>query len=92
MKRRRIRTKVSYDGEVDMSQNHDGSGRGSSNTPPGTPRWVKFLGVIAIALVLLMGIVMLTGGEHGPGRHLPPAAVTEAGTMGGHTAAGQHGG
>ena len=35
----------------------------------GTPRWVKVSGVIAIAVLLLILIVLLTGGNHGPGRH-----------------------
>ena len=40
---------------------------------PGTPRWVKVFGIIALVLVLLVGIIMVTGigGEHGPGRHIP---------------------
>ena len=40
-----------------------------------TPRWVKVFGVIALVLVLLVGIMLLTGGgsgDHGPGRHIPP--------------------
>jgi hypothetical protein len=39
---------------------------------PGTPRWVKVSGIIAIALVLLVIIVIFTGigGPHGPSRHL----------------------
>jgi hypothetical protein len=42
-----------------------------ANRPPypGTPRWVKVFGIIAIVLVLLIGIMLLTG--HGPGRHTP---------------------
>lgn len=28
---------------------------------PGTPRWVKLAGIIALVLVLLVGIVHLTG-------------------------------
>jgi hypothetical protein len=44
-------------------------------------------------VVLLMGVVMLaTSGQHGPGMHLPPASVTEAGATGGHTSPVQHGG
>jgi hypothetical protein len=46
---------------------------------PGTPRWVKVFGIIALVLVLFV-ILMLTGvfgGEHGPGRHTPPFSVTE---------------
>jgi hypothetical protein len=42
-----------------------------SNT--GAPRWVKVAGIIAVVLLLALGIMMLFGGEHGPGRHSPPA-------------------
>lgn len=35
-----------------------------------TPRWVKVFGIIAIVLVLLFLIMQLTGGGHGPGRHI----------------------
>lgn len=38
----------------------------------GTPRWVKVFGIVAGIVVLLVLIVLLIGGEHGPGRHLPP--------------------
>jgi hypothetical protein len=38
----------------------------------GMPRWVKVSGIIAIVLALTVVIVVLvSGGEHGPGRHLP---------------------
>ena len=38
-----------------------------------TPRWVKVSGIIAIVLVLLFGILHLTGNSlGGPGRHTPP--------------------
>ena len=42
-----------------------------ANRPPypGTPRWVKVLGIIAIVVVLLFVIMLLTG--HVPGRHTP---------------------
>lgn len=48
---------------------------------PGTPRWVKVTGIIVIVLVLLVGIILVTGvgGEHGPGRHIP------SGGAGGYT-------
>jgi hypothetical protein len=38
---------------------------------PGTPGWVKALGVVVIVLVLVALVLMLTGigGEHAPGRH-----------------------
>ena len=43
------------------------SGLGSATS---TPRWVKVFGVVMIALILLVGIMML-GGGHGPGAHVP---------------------
>ena len=61
-----------------------------ANRPPypGTPRWVKVFGIIAIFVVLLVVAMMLIGGgEHGPARHTPsgdaggqvlPSSVTEA--------------
>jgi hypothetical protein len=55
---------------------------------PGTPRWVKLSGLIALVLVLLVGIVLVTGvgGAHGPGRHMP-----SGGGPGGHTPPIEHG-
>jgi hypothetical protein len=39
---------------------------------PGMPRWVKVSGIVTLVLALLVVVVMLaTGGSHGPGRHLP---------------------
>jgi hypothetical protein len=35
----------------------------------GTPRWVKAAGIIALAVLLLLIALLLTGGNHGPGRH-----------------------
>jgi hypothetical protein len=39
---------------------------------PGTPRWVKVFGIIAIVLALFVLFVVLTGvgGPHGPSRHM----------------------
>jgi hypothetical protein len=47
---------------------------------PGMPRWVKVFGIIAIALVLLVLFVILSGigGPHGPGRHLPSSGSPDA--------------
>lgn len=45
----------------------------------GVPRWVKVFGLVVIGLVVLAVVLMLVnGGEHGPGRHLPSAAPTMA--------------
>jgi hypothetical protein len=58
-----------------------------ANRPPypGTPRWVKAFGIVAIVLVVLVAIMLLSG--HGPGRHtssgdaggqVPSSSFTEA--------------
>ena len=40
------------------------------------PRWVKFLLAVAVLLAVLVLAVLVSGGGHGPGRHLGlPAAA-----------------
>jgi hypothetical protein len=51
-----------------MAQTPLEPGRGST---PGTPRWVKVFGIIAVVLVVLFVISLLTGVRHGPGMHTP---------------------
>jgi hypothetical protein len=43
------------------------------NAPPGMPTWVKILGIVIAALILLAVVVLMVGGEHGPARHAPGA-------------------
>ena len=43
----------------------------------GTPRWLKVFGIIALALILLVAVLQVMGGGHGPSRHTPPSPVTE---------------
>ena len=51
----------------------------------GTPRWVKVSGVIALVLIVLIGVVLVTGrGDHGPGRHGPGGDGARSGDTGGH--------
>ena len=55
---------------------------------PGTPLWVKVFAIIALTVIVLFGIVMLTGGGgHGPGRHTggdtPPSGLSEHRPSGG---------
>ena len=54
---------------------------------PGTPRWVIVSGIIVLVLVVLVGIMLLTGagGHHGPGRHMGPGHHMPPGGAGGHT-------
>ena len=44
---------------------------GSADRGPtaGLPRWVKVSGIIALVLVVLVLVLLLAGGDHGPGRH-----------------------
>ncbi len=38
--------------------------------PPGLPHWVKVLALgVVIAVVALVLVMLLVGGEHGPGMH-----------------------
>jgi hypothetical protein len=39
--------------------------------PPGAPRWVKLLAIVALVLVVIVIVALVSGGEHGPRRHLP---------------------
>jgi hypothetical protein len=43
------------------------------------PRWVKVFGIVAAVVILLFVIMLLAGGNHGPGRHMP------SGDAGGYT-------
>jgi len=71
-----------------MSQTHIEPERGASYS---TPRWVKVLGITALILIVLAGIFLLASGEHGPGRHMPSASVTQSSDAVGHTSPMQHG-
>lgn len=48
---------------------------------PGTPGWVKVLGLVAAIVVLLIAFILVTGlgGPHGPQRHGASAAVVALG-------------
>jgi hypothetical protein len=52
--------------------------RGSNSSAyPGTPRWVKLGAIAAVLVILLVVLVMvLTGSEHGPMRHIPSGSGT----------------
>lgn len=47
-----------------------------SSAYPGTPRWVKVFGLIAVLAILLVVTLLLARGpgEHGPWRHMRPGA------------------
>lgn len=39
--------------------------------PPPRPTWVKLLLVVVLVVIAVVIVMALSGGEHGPGRHLP---------------------
>ena len=52
-----------------------GSDRGSTI---GTPRWVKVFGiVVTVVVLLLVGLMLFGGGDHGPSRHAPGGEPAE---------------
>ena len=42
----------------------------SRQAPPGMPRWVKVFAIIAAVVAVLFLVVLFTGTDHGPSRHL----------------------
>lgn len=42
---------------------------GPPEPQPGTPRWVKVIGVIIVVVAIALAVSMLLGVEHGPGMH-----------------------
>lgn len=64
----------------------DQSSNPTTPTRPGTPRWVVLLGISTLALVLVVaGVMIVSGGNHGPGMHNPAAgqASPSVGSVGG---------
>lgn len=51
----------------------------ADQTPPGIPRWVKYI-LIGIATILVVSIVVMLamGGEHGPGRRALGSSAVES--------------
>ena len=44
---------------------------------PGTPRWVKAIGIVILAVILIAVVVMVVGGgRHGPGMHTGTGSVS----------------
>ena len=56
---------------TDSSPNDDSGAEPEERSNPGTPLWVKLFGLVALVVVVLFIVLLLTGG-HGPGRHAQP--------------------
>lgn len=57
-----------------MTNDVDEAAKRGQHTEPGTPRWVKVFGAIAVLVIVLAAVMLLSGG-HGPNRHAAPALV-----------------
>lgn len=55
------------------------SRRESAKSTAPMPRWVKvFLITAAVLVVLVVTLMLLSGGQHGPGRHLSSSGWSES--------------
>ncbi|MDQ3848999.1 MAG: hypothetical protein M3296_00065 [Actinomycetota bacterium] len=55
-------------------------------SPTATPRWVKAFAIVALVLVVTVLVMLVSGGNHGPGRHLDDHAPS-SGHRGDHAPA-----
>lgn len=63
--------------DVEPSESTSQADRGVPAEPaPRMPRWVKVFAAIAVVVVVLLAVMLLSGGNHGPGRHLGTVDVT----------------
>lgn len=59
-------------------EQHPGGNPTESGPGAALPRWVKAFLIAVIAIVLLMAVAMVvTGGQHGPSRHLSSLTLRE---------------
>jgi hypothetical protein len=61
-----------------MSQIHAGPDNRATYR---TPNWVMAFGIIALAVVVLVGIMLLSGIQHGPGMHMPSGGNTPSANL-----------
>src|SRR3990170_1069743 len=72
------------DPDSDLDAGDDIGVRPDRESTTGAPRWVKVFGIIGIVLVLLVVIMLFTGG--GPGGHGPRRHTRSEGVPAGQTA------
>lgn len=76
----RNRSRSATQEDTNMADSAANAGdRPARGSAPGTPRWVKVAGALAlIAVVALVIMVVAGGGEHGPARHSSSGAGQQA--------------
>ena len=57
--------------DTDGDSGDDADSGPGGDAPPGTPRWVKVLGIVALAALLLVVLLLLVGGHTPPIQHGP---------------------
>lgn len=52
------------------SEEQPAAGPATDGTPPPRPQWVRWLLVaLAVAILAVLVVMLVSGGDHGPGRH-----------------------
>jgi hypothetical protein len=77
---------------ADSTASSDSGAASDGPSRPGAPLWVKIFAVIAVVAVIMVAVMLLAGGDHGPGRHSSgdaggPArtsSATQSPVVGGH--------
>jgi len=68
-------TKPPLSSRADSSTGTPGGMQRERPRAPGTPRWVKVLGIILALIILLAVIAHLAGLQHGPDMHMSSASA-----------------
>lgn len=78
---------MAQDNRADETSRKGPGGGPDGGQGPGVPRWLKVIGIVVAALIVLLILAQMTGiaGDHGPGRHiggLAPIAAAPAAAVG----------
>lgn len=57
------------EGPANPDHGDDTFGEPLVESAPSTPLWVKVFGIIALVVIVTFVVLLLIGGNHGPGRH-----------------------
>lgn len=67
---------------ADPTASSDTGAASDGPSRPGAPLWVKIFAVIAVVAVIMVAVMLLAGGDHGPARHSSADAGAPARTSG----------
>ncbi|MBA3746526.1 MAG: hypothetical protein H0W96_03420 [Solirubrobacterales bacterium] len=67
---------------ADPTASSDTNAVDDPQSPPAAPRWAKVFAVIAVVAIVMVAVMLLAGGDHGPGRHTSADPGSPAPTSG----------